>query len=119
MFRARIPQHERARKRAAVGRLRESLVKPPTLRLYHQCLKVFYLWLQFWTLPFPADVDDPDLRVCEFGEAAWEGGESRMTFAGLVSGIQHFEEGLQKHLFAARHLINAWDRSEHAAKSFP
>ena len=42
-----------------------------------------------------------------------------MTFAGLVSGIRHFEEGLQKHLFAARRLINAWDRSEHAAKSFP
>ena len=80
---------------------------------------LFYPWLEFWARPFPLDGDDLDLQVCEFGDTAWEEGESRMTFAGLVSGIRHFEESLQRHLFAARRLINAWDKSEHSAKSFP
>ena len=119
MFRARVSQHERALKRAPVGPLHKTLVKPPTYKAYSTALQLFRLWLHFWLIPFPVDGDDLDHRVCEYGEAAWEEGENRATFACLVSGIRFFEESLQPRLGAARRLIAAWDKAEQAVKSFP
>ena len=95
MFRARVSQHERALKRAQVGPLHKSLVKPPTYKAYMSALKLFRLWLHFWMISWPSDGDDLDHRVCEYGEVAWEEGENRATFACLVSGIRFFEESLQ------------------------
>jgi hypothetical protein len=82
-------------------------VKPPTYKAYSMALRLFRIWLHFWLIDWPVDGDDLDLRVCEYGEAAWEEGENRATFACLVSGIRFFEESLQPRLAAARRLIAA------------
>ena len=97
MYRIRVSPHERALKRAGVGPLKKTLVKPSTLRAYHDALRIFYHWLRlrFFDFLWPEDGDDLDQRVCEYGEAAWEEGESRAALANLVSGIRHFEEALQ------------------------
>ena len=119
MFRTRIPRHERARKRAAVGPLKSALVKPATQRAYQDSLKRFYLWLAFWSLSWPSDRDELDLLVSQFAEAAWEDGESRATLACLVSGISYLVPPLRNSLFGSRRLITAWDKSEMVARSFP
>ena len=119
MFRTRIPRHERSRKRAAVGSLKSSLVKPATLKAYQYSLQLFYLWLAFWSLTWPSDRDELDLLVSQFAEAAWEEGESRSTFACLVSGIAYLVPPLRNSLFGSRRLITAWDKSEVVARSFP
>ena len=119
MFRTRIPRHERSRKRAAVGSLKSSLIKPATLKAYQYSLQLFYLWLAFWSLAWPSDRDELDLLVSQFAEAAWEEGESRSTFACLVSGIAYLVPPLRNSLFGSRRLITAWDKSEVVARSFP
>ena len=119
MFRTRIPRLERSRKRAAVGSLKSSLIKPATLRAYQYSLQLFYLWLVFWSLSWPSDRDELDLLVSQFAEAAWEEGESRSTFACLVSGIAYLVPPLRNSLFGSRRLITAWDKSEVVARSFP
>ena len=53
MFRTKVPRQERARKRAAVGPLQQTLVRPATLRAYQHSLKIFYLWLGVWALEWP------------------------------------------------------------------
>ena len=119
MFRTRIPRLERARTRAAVGSLKSALVKPATLKAYQYSLQLFYLWLAFWSLSWPGDRDELDLLVSQFAEAAWEEGESRSTFACLVSGISYLVPPLRNSLFGSRRLITAWDKSEVVARSFP
>ena len=119
MFRTRIPRHERSRKRAAVGSLKSSLIKPATLKAYQFSLQLFYLWLAFWSLSWPSDRDELDMLVSQFAEAAWEEGESRATFACLVSGISYLVPSLRNSLFGSKRLITAWDKSEVVARSFP
>ena len=119
MWRVRIPPRQRARDRASVDPLKQSLIKKSTLQSYLNALRLFCLWLRFWHIPWPGDGDDLDQRVCEFGESAWEEGESRSVFAFLVSGIRYFEESLHYNLFAARRLIGAWDKAERVFRSFP
>ena len=119
MFRTRIPRPERARVRAAVGPLKKTLIKPATLRSYQFSLKLFYLWLAFWSLTWPSDRDELDTLVSQFAEAAWEEGESRAVFACLVSGIPYLVPALRNSLFGSRRLITAWDKSESVTRSFP
>jgi integrase len=119
MFRTRIPRQERARTRAAVGSLKSALVKPGTLKAYENSLRLFYLWLTFWSLSWPSDRDELDMLVSQFAEAAWEEGESRSLFACLVAGISYLVPSLRNSLFGARRLITAWDKSEAVARSFP
>ena len=102
-----------------MGSLKSSLIKPATLKAYQYSLQLFYLWLAFWSLTWPSDRDELDLLVSQFAEAAWEEGESRSTFACLVSGIAYLVPPLRNSLFGSRRLITAWDKSEVVARSFP
>jgi integrase len=119
MKRKKATRHERALRRKPVGPLKATLVKPSTLLLYHHSLQVFYLWLRFHCLLWPATSDELDILVSSFGEAAWEEGETRALFANLLSGIRYFEESLRTSLFASRRLLTAWDRNEWTVRSFP
>jgi integrase len=119
MKRKKATRHERALRRLPVGPLKATLVKPSTLQLYHHSLKVFYLWLAFHRILWPATLDDLDIHVSSFGEAAWEEGETRALFANLISGIRYFEESLKNSLFASKRLLTAWDRNEWTVRSFP
>ena len=105
--------------RAAVDPLKQSLMKKSTHLLYLNALNWFSTWLRFWTRPWPVDGDDLDHRVCEFGECAWEDGESRAVVALLASVIRYFKESLVGSLFAARRLISAWDKAKIVFHSFP
>ena len=54
--------------RAAVGPLKKTLIKPSTLKSYQFSLKLFYLWLAFWSLSWPSDRDELDTLVSQFAE---------------------------------------------------
>ncbi len=112
MKRPKVPRHERAHNRARVGPLKKTLVKPRTAMLYRSAVQLFFFWLKAQRLPWPEDGDELDARVCEFGEMAWEEGETRALYANLISGIPWYEESLRQHLCSSRRLLSAWDRNE-------
>jgi hypothetical protein len=58
------------------------------------------------------------MPMSRFARAAWEKGESRATFACLISGTAYPVPSLRNSLFGSKRLVPAWDKSEVVARSF-
>lgn len=119
MKRPKVPRHERALSRVRVGPLRATLVKVGTARVYRQSVHVFFLWCTTMQIAWPSDGDELDHVVAQFGEMAWEEGETRALFANLLSGLPLYEESLRQYLNCSRRLLTAWDKNEWTVRSFP
>ena len=77
MKRPKVPRHERALSRVRVGPLRATLVKAGTAIVYRKSVHVFFLWCSTMRISWPSDGDELDRVVSQFGEMAWEEGETR------------------------------------------
>ena len=119
MKRPKVPRHERALSRVRVGPLKATLVKAGTAKVYRQSVHVFFLWCDTMQISWPSDGDELDYVVAQFGEMAWEEGETRALYANLLSGLPLYEESLRQYLNCSRRLLTAWDKNEWTVRSFP
>ena len=119
MRRPKVPRHERALSRVRVGPLKATLVKAGTMLVYRKSVHVFFLWCVTMKISWPSDGDELDHVVSQFGEMAWEEGETRALFANLLSGLPLYEESLRQYLNCSRRLLTAWDKNEWTVRSFP
>ena len=112
-------QRKRREQRRDLGSLRKLVISQKSENGYFDALVKFFNWMKKERMHICTSGYSLDDQFCEYLCWLWEEGESRAALANLVSGIRHFEEALQPHLFAARRLITAWDKNEFATRSFP
>ena len=69
---AKGDKEQRARNRAAAGRLRDLRLKPTTIIKYCNGLLAFINWMHDQGLTLPSRTDDWDTMVADYVEFLWE-----------------------------------------------
>ena len=104
------------RQRATIGLLRDRLIAPRTLVKYRASTAAFCGFCSNAGYPKPHTATEMDLRLCEFGQHAWEEGDSRNIPAEARSGLMHFIDG---HLPGNQRQLWARSKNELPERSDP
>ena len=122
LTRPQAARASRARRRATrqtLGRLRDRVLKPCTVKRYRLHVAQFFTWLRRTGREIPAAAMDFDCQLCCFSEALWQEGDSRGVLGNTLSGLAHFVPGLRGKLSGAWRLYAAWVKSEPSCRAPP
>ena len=110
---------QRALERRLLGSLRDNLIRPYTLAVYHEALRWFFDWLDAEGVVLPSDPCGYDDIVCQAIEAAWDSGLARATAGNLLSGLCHEVNILYGQLKGGWRLWRKWGDLELPCRAPP
>ena len=112
-------RHDRVSQRKVIGSLKDSLIKPLTLRLYTQACAVFFDLIVSLNWILPSEMWDFDLLMCECIELWWSEGEPRALVGNVLSGVEHFCPPVRGNLRGSWRLWRAWGANELPCRAPP
>ncbi len=113
---------EKARRRAErkkLGKLRDRVVRPSTIRRYEKHCKEFFTWLRHTGREVPRTVQEFDGSLCLWAGHLLGEGDSKSLFSNALSGLAHFVDALRGRLDGSWRLFKAWKRCEKARQAPP
>ncbi len=117
--RVRTTKPERKLRRAGLGPLQKLTVAQRTKLLYKKAIAGFSFWMQLNRIVWPDDPEELDPVLCEYAEDCWQEGETKATFANLLSGLGDEEPDIKQHMHGAWRLKSTWDKHEPPPRSTP
>ena len=105
--------------RKQLGRLRDRVVKPATVKRYRIHVATFFSWISLSGRRIPAAVLEFDTQLCAYAECLWEEGDQKCILANVLSGLAHFVPALRGHLPGPWRLYHAWSKSEPSDRAPP
>ena len=117
--RGRTTKAERAQKRAKLGPLQDLTVAKRTKTLYTAAMAAFSLWMQIERVEWPDDPWELDPLLCEYAQECWQEGETKATYANLLSALGDAEADIKPYMHAAWRLKTAWDKNEASVRCTP
>ena len=112
-------RHLRIVARRSVGKLRDNLVKPYTMKLYSAALLWFFQHLTIVGQSLPDHEGDLDDIVCEAIEEAWDSGLPRALIGNLLSGLPLQVNALYGQLKGSWKLWRVWGEKEIPCRAPP
>ena len=116
---AAATQAQRAADRCALGRLRDIVVLPRTLKRYSVAAAQFFLFLKAYGLAFPRTLERLDQLAAAFLEELWQRGSPRGAAGDCLSALSHFVPRVRGHLPTSHRHFAAWGRAELPARAPP
>ncbi len=110
---------DRVAQRAAVGPLRDRLVQPATLRAYRAACTWFFTLVGLHGMELGQETWEFDELLGDCIELAWETGLPRNLIGNLLSGLEHFVNGLRGQLRGSWRLWRVWGAHEVPARAPP
>ena len=100
----------RKARRQQLGRLKNLVIQPATLRRYETAMKHFLEFLRWNGYTLPSGYEEVDRLASLYVEELWEEGDSRYLAQDVLSSLQHFEPQLKRRLLQSWRLIKAWQK---------
>ncbi len=105
--------------RKELGRLRDRVVKPATVKRYRIHVGAFFTWVSHSGRRIPAAVLEFDTQLCAYAECLWEEGDQKSVLANVLSGLARFVPALRGHLPGPWRPYHAWSKSEPSDRAPP
>ena len=114
----KISKQQRREERITLGKLQDLVVKPGTLKKYHQHFNRFYEWATNNEFSFtnPSDID---AATAQYLEALWSDGFGRAEASYLLAALQFMVPSLKHELPLSWRLIKAWTKHEMPTRAVP
>ena len=118
---SKLERQQARERRKQLGRLRELIVLPRTLKRYNLAIARWFVWVHALCLVFPQSPHQLDALVSNYVEHLWEGGESVGWAQDVISGLQYHFSFMKRQFTDAWRLVAAWHRQElpHRASPLP
>ena len=112
-------KQERAKRRKAIGRLKDVVVTPVTLNRYKVAMVRLFTWMTWFSVSFPSSAIEADEMGSEYIEYLWESGDPIQYGNDVISALQHYFVFLKRQMNGSWRLLKAWQRHELPARAPP
>ena len=114
-----LTRENRQKRRQELGALKDLVIKPSTVDRYTKAFKRFVEYLKEQRQTLSSSKEGLDSQIQEYIEWLWEEGESISLAADTLSGVQHFQPSMKRHLPSSWRYYHTWTRYEIPSRAPP
>lgn len=114
-----LTRENRQKRRQELGALKDLVIKPSTVDRYTKAFKRFVEYLKEQRQTLSSSKEGLDSQIQEYVEWLREEGESISLAADTLSGVQHFQPSMKRHLPSSWRYYHTWTRYEIPSRAPP